>query len=95
MYIVHKRTCTVALFDLLLANCLSNSWSGKHGARPYPALKFCFLAQDITPQYDDGLGYWTADIPEGAPTVAANPGNTHAIPYPATWGHRYQFEHQC
>jgi hypothetical protein len=51
------------------------------------------LFQDITPSYDDGTSYWTPDIPEGAPTVAAHPGNTHQIPYPATWGHKHQFEH--
>ena len=52
------------------------------------------FSQDITPEYDNGLGYWTPSIPEGAPVVAAHPGNNHAIPYPATYGHKYQTEHQ-
>ena len=26
--------------------------------------------------------------------VAAQPGSNHALPYPATHGHKHQFEHQ-
>mmetsp|Transcript_16543 Transcript_16543/g.37783 ORF Transcript_16543/g.37783 Transcript_16543/m.37783 type:complete len:85 (+) Transcript_16543:31-285(+) len=74
---------------------LSPIWAGTNQeymmARPS---EFAGFNSDITPQYDDGTAYYVVDIPHGSPKVAAQPGNTHALPYPATYGHKHQFEHQ-
>mmetsp|Transcript_32260 Transcript_32260/g.50288 ORF Transcript_32260/g.50288 Transcript_32260/m.50288 type:complete len:80 (-) Transcript_32260:163-402(-) len=67
---------------------LTPIWANTNHA---PQYSYAGFNSDITPEYDNGLSYYVASIPDGCPTVAAEAGNPmHASPYPATYGHQSQ-----